>query len=66
VEGSGPGQWIDRHLPPLTCFLYKSSSALSLSRQPLRGGGMVRCCKKAAGRQTRYSCARKRTMGGVL
>jgi hypothetical protein len=57
---------MDRHLPPLTCLSYKSSSALSLSRQPLRGGGIVRCCKKAAPRQTRYTWSGKRTMSVVL
>ena len=37
----------------------------SLSRQPLRGGGMARCCKKAAARQTHYRRGRKRIMGVV-
>jgi hypothetical protein len=61
-EGGGAGQWII-NVPPLMCLWYKSSSALSLSRQPLRGGGgMARCCKKAAARQTRYSRGSKRTM----
>jgi hypothetical protein len=31
---------IDGHVPPLICFSYMSPSALSLSRQPLVGGGM--------------------------
>ena len=65
VKGS-PHRPMDRHLPPLTCRSYKSSSALSLSRQPLRGGGMARCCKKAASRQTRYTWTRKRTMSELL
>lgn len=65
VKGS-PRRPMDRHLPPLTCRSYKSSSALSLSRQPLRGGGMARCCKKAASRQTRYTWTRKRTMSELL
>jgi len=35
---------MNRHLPPLTCLSYMSSSTLKLCRQPLCGGGILERC----------------------
>jgi len=35
---------MNRHLPPLICLSYMSSSTLKLCRQPLCGGGILERC----------------------